>query len=121
MIIPSYLQPNDTIGITAPASSISREDIDDTIKTLESWGLNVSISKTIGSKFNQFAATDSERLSELQMMLDNPEIKAILCARGGYGTVRIIDKIDFSKFVKHPKWLIGFSDITVLHSHINSI
>ncbi|HMK06701.1 MAG TPA: LD-carboxypeptidase, partial [Flavobacterium sp.] len=87
----------------------------------ESWGLHVVIGKTIGKEDNQLAGPDWQRATDLQEMLDNPKIKAIWAAKGGYGTVRIIDRIDFTNFKKKPKWICGFSDVTVLHSHINNM
>jgi len=117
--IPPYLKPGDSIGITSPAGYITLEEIQPALIKLKEWGFNVLIGNTIGKRDFSFGGTDAERLTDLQQMLDDKNIKAILCARGGYGAVRIIDKIDFSYFKKHPKWIIGFSDITVLHSHIN--
>jgi len=121
MIQPPYLQKNDTVAIVSTARKISFEEIKPAIKLLESWGLKVLIGDTIGLEENQFAGSDIRRTQDFQKMLDNPKIKAIWCARGGYGTVKIIDDLDFSKFNKHPKWIVGFSDITVLHSHIHNL
>lgn len=117
--VPPYLKPGDTIGITSPASYISIEDIQPAVQQIESWGFKVEIGKSIGQKDFTYGGTDSQRLADLQYMLDNPNIAAIMCARGGYGVVRIIDQVNFKQFKKHPKWVIGFSDITVLHCHIN--
>lgn len=117
--IPSYLKKGDTIGITSPAGFIALEDISPAINKIMEWGFNVKIGNTIGKKDFTFGGTDEERLKDFQQMLDDPNIKAIMCARGGYGTVRIIDKLNFAKFVAKPKWIIGFSDITLLHCHIN--
>lgn len=119
MTRPPYLKNGDYVGIVATARKISENEISNSLKWLQSWGLNVVLAKNLFNTYNQFAGTDEQRASDLQQMLDNPEIKAIFCARGGYGTVRIIDKIDFSKFIFNPKWIVGYSDITVLHSHIN--
>ena len=117
--IPPYLKKGDTIGIVAPAGFMPIEKMQSCIETLDSWGYTVELGSTTHSdSVNYFSGTDEERLQDLQHMLDNKHIKAILCARGGYGVSRIIDKINFKKFRKHPKWIIGFSDITVLHSHI---
>lgn len=117
--IPPYLQKGDTIGITAPAGFMPIEKMQTCIETLDSWGYTVQLGTTThSSSQNYFSGTDEERLNDLQQMLDDRNIKAILCARGGYGMSRIIDRIDFKKFRKHPKWIIGFSDITVLHSHV---
>jgi muramoyltetrapeptide carboxypeptidase len=119
--IPPYLQKGDTIGIVAPAGFMPIEKIQTCIETLDGWGYNVQAGATTHSNSqNYFSGTDEERLSDLQQMLDDRNIKAILCARGGYGVSRIIDGINFKKFMKHPKWIIGFSDITVLHCHIYS-
>lgn len=120
-IIPPYLQRGDTIGIVAPAGFMPIEKMQTCIETLDDWGYTVQLGSTTHSNSqNYFSGTDDERLNDLQQMLDDRNIKAILCARGGYGTSRIIDQIDFKKFEKHPKWIIGFSDITVLHCHIFS-
>ena len=90
------------------------------IDVLQQWGFKVQVGKTLGNQNNYFSGTDEERLNDLQTMLDNENIKAIYCGRGGYGLSRIIDKMDFKKFVQHPKWIIGYSDITLLHAHIYS-
>jgi muramoyltetrapeptide carboxypeptidase len=120
-IIPPYLKKGDTIGIVAPASFMPVEKMQTCVDTLDSWGYTVQLGETTHSNSqNYFSGTDDERLNDFQQMLDDKSIKAILCARGGYGTSRIIDRINFKKFKKHPKWIIGFSDITVLHSHIFS-
>ncbi|MFT3704218.1 MAG: LD-carboxypeptidase [Agriterribacter sp.] len=119
--IPPYLQKGDTIGITCPAGYMAYEKATTCIKTLQQWGFTVKVGKTLGSNsVNYFAGTDEERLQDFQSMLDDSSIKAILCGRGGYGSGRIIDQINFKKFKKNPKWIIGFSDITVIHSHILS-
>ena len=118
-IIPLYLNKSDTIGITCPAGFITAEEIQPAINKLTEWGFEISVGATVNKKDFTFGGTDEERLHDFQQMLDDKNIKAILCARGGYGVVRIIDKIDFKQFVLHPKWIIGFSDITVIHSHIN--
>lgn len=118
-IKPAYLKKGDTIGISCPAGFITTDDIQPAILKIKEWGFDVKIGDTVGKKDFTFGGTDAERLADFQAMLDDKNIKAILCARGGYGAIRIIDKIDFTKFVAHPKWVIGFSDITVLHSHIN--
>jgi muramoyltetrapeptide carboxypeptidase len=119
MKIPPYLQPGDMIAIVCPAGYMPRERAATCIETLQAWGYRVRIGNTLGGPSeNYFAGTDDERLAELQQMLDDPAIKAILCGRGGYGLTRIIDRIDFSQFVKAPKWIAGFSDITILHTHI---
>jgi muramoyltetrapeptide carboxypeptidase len=119
-IIPPYLKPGDKIGIVCPAGYMPFEKAQTCIKTLTEWGFEVITGKTLGNQFHYFSGTDEERLQDLQQMLDDKNIDAILCARGGYGTGRIIDRLDFVRFVKRPKWIIGFSDITVLHCHLFS-
>jgi muramoyltetrapeptide carboxypeptidase len=119
--IPSYLKKGDTIGIVAPSGFMPFERMQACIETLDAWGYTVKLGATTHSSSpNYFSGSDDERLNDLQEMLDDHEVKAILCARGGYGLSRIIDRISFKKFRKHPKWIIGFSDITVLHSHLYS-
>lgn len=121
LIQPSYLKKGDKIAIVACARKISRDELQPAIDILKSWGLEVVLSRYLFSEDNQFSGTDSERAEDLQTMLNHVSVKAVICARGGYGTIRIIDKIDFTRFIQHPKWIIGYSDITVLHSHIHSI
>lgn len=116
-IIPPYLKPGDTVAITCPAKKLP-VSIDDAVRLLESWGLNVILGETVHSSWHQFAGTDDLRTADVQRFLDDPSVKAIFAARGGYGTIRIIDRLDFTAFQTNPKWIIGFSDITVLHSHI---
>src|SRR5215217_3060999 len=117
--IPPYLKRGDVIGMVAPAGFMPFEKMQTCIESLEGWGYSVVLgASTQSSSTNYFSGTDAERLQDLQQMLDDTNIKAILCARGGYGTSRIIDQLDFKKFVANPKWIIGFSDITVLHSHL---
>jgi len=117
-IIPPALQPGDTIGITCPSGFLPMERTIFARQTLESWGFRVLVGTTVGSSHYYFSETDDRRLFDLQSMLDNTTVKAILMGRGGYGLSRIIDRIDFSTFTRYPKWICGFSDITVLHSHI---
>ena len=117
--IPPYLKKGDTIAITCPAGYMEINKIKTCVETLQQWGFQVMIGKTVGSKStNYFSGTDEERKDELQALLDEPSIKAILCGRGGYGVTRIIDQLDFKTFKKNPKWIIGFSDVTVLHAHL---
>ncbi len=116
--IPPYLVPGDTIGITCPAGFIYTEDAEPAITKLSEWGFKVKIGNTIGKKYLTMGGTDEERCSDFQQMLNDSSVKAILCARGGYGFARIIDDIDFTPLKSIPKWVIGFSDITVLHCHI---
>lgn len=116
--MPPALKAGDTVALLSTARKIESAEIEFALQTLQSWGLNVTVGKTIGLGDNQFAGSDEERLEDLQQQLDDPNIKAIICARGGYGTLRLIDEIDFRKFLKKPKWICGFSDITVLHNHL---
>lgn len=118
--IPPYLRTGDVVGITAPAGFISLEEIAPAVAVMKSWGFKILVGNTIGKKDFTFGGTDAERLADLQQMLDNPQVKAIMCARGGYGSIRIVDQINWTSFKKKPKWVIGFSDITVLHSHIHT-
>lgn len=117
---PPYLKKGNTIAITCPAGYMAAEKAQTCIDTLQSWGYQVMVGKTLGShSTNYFSGTDEDRRDELQAMLDDSTIHAILCGRGGYGVGRIIDGLDFTKFKKKPKWIIGFSDITVLHCHLH--
>jgi muramoyltetrapeptide carboxypeptidase len=119
--IPPYLKKGDTIGIVAPAGYMSFDRMEICVNTLQDWGYTVKLGETTHSNsFNYFSGTDEERLTDLQTMLDDREVKAILFARGGYGMSRIIDRINFKRLKRSPKWLIGYSDITVLHSHVYS-
>lgn len=118
MIHPPFLKPGSVIGITCPSSYIAPEKVTTCITVLERWGFRVKMGNTIGTNHHYFSGTDEERLADLQAMLDAPEVGAILIGRGGYGMVRIIDALDFTQFAKSPKWICGFSDITVLLNHI---
>jgi muramoyltetrapeptide carboxypeptidase len=117
---PPYLKNGDIIGITSPAGYITWEEIQPPVQAMQSWGYKIVFGDTIGKRDFTFGGTDEERLNDLQKMLDNPKIKAIMCARGGYGSIRIVDRLNWTKFKVHPKWVIGFSDITVLHNHIHN-
>jgi len=116
----TYLKKNDKIAIVSTARKISREEIALAIDTFESWGLEVILGKTIDLSHHQYAGTDQERAADFQEMLDRDDIKAIICARGGYGTIRIMDYLNFTAFINKPKWIVGYSDITILHTHINT-
>lgn len=116
-LIPPFLKKGDKIAITCPAKKLPNP-MDDAVKLLQSWGLEVLLGETIGASYHQFAGDDDLRAADLQQFIDDDNIKAIIAARGGYGTIRIIDKVDFSRFATHPKWLVGFSDITVIHAHL---
>ncbi len=113
-----YLVPKDKIAICSCARKIAKEDLLPAIEVLKNRGFDVILGKSIGAEENQFAGSDKVRAEDLQQMIDNPEIKAILFARGGYGAVRILDKVDFSSLETNPKWLIGYSDMTAVLSHI---
>ena len=121
MIAPPFLKKGDTVAIVATA----RKNIDDNLKPainlLTQWGLKVVVGSSIGLDFNQLAGTDAQRALDFQTQMDDKNIKAIWCVRGGYGTVRMIDLLDFTKFKQNPKWIIGFSDVTVLHNHLNTM
>ena len=120
MITPKYLKKNDNVIILAPAGRIDIDKIEYAKTHLENWGLNVKLSENINKPDFQFSAKDDERLEDFQHALDNENIKAIFCARGGYGSIRIAEKLNFDRFIKYPKWIVGYSDITVIHSIINS-
>jgi muramoyltetrapeptide carboxypeptidase len=119
MKTPPYLRPGDKIAIVATARKISEAELWPAVKKFNEWGFEVVLGKNIYAVENQYAGSDELRLADFQQMLDNPSVKAIISARGGYGTLRIIDEINFSSFLKNPKWIVGYSDITVLHSHIH--
>lgn len=116
--IPSYLQAGDVIGITCPSGYISLQECEPAINKMKEWRFTIRLGRTVGARDYSFSCSDEERAKDLQKMLDDESVKAIMFGRGGYGAVRIIDKIDFRKFKKEPKWIIGFSDATVFHQHI---
>ncbi len=120
-IIPPYLKPGSTIGITCPSSFVSHERIAFAIEVLQRWGFNIMVGKTVGIKQTYLSGTDEERLADLQMMLNDDDIDAVLMGRGGYGMSRIIDSIDFTRFLQRPKWICGFSDIIVLQNHLQVV
>ncbi len=120
LLRPPSLKKGDSVYFLSTAKKISQQEVDSAVKTYESWGLNVVIGDTIGKEHNQFAGTDEERLKDFQNAIDNRNIKAIICARGGYGTVRIMDDVIFDEFLKTPKWLVGFSDLTFLQTNISN-
>lgn len=119
--IPSYLEPGDKVLLVAPAKKIDPSYFAEARQLFESWGLELIIGANAANEWHQFAGTDDERREDMQWALDHSEAKAIICARGGYGSVRIIDGLDWATFEKNPKWLVGFSDITVFHSHLNRV
>ncbi|MBS7564446.1 LD-carboxypeptidase [Mucilaginibacter sp. Bleaf8] len=118
-ITPPYLQKGDRVAIVCPAKKLPKP-MDDAVRLLQSWGLEVILGETVTAGYHQFAGDDTLRAADLQRFVDDDSIKAIFAARGGYGTVRIIDQVAFSQLATHPKWLVGFSDITVLHAHLYS-
>jgi muramoyltetrapeptide carboxypeptidase len=119
--IPPYLKKGDTIGLVCPSGTLPAKKAATCMRTLESWGYKVKIGKTLGTQHHYFSATDEARAADLQEMLDDQNVQAVLCGRGGYGMSRIIDLLDFRNFKKHPKWVIGFSDITLLHNHCTQV
>lgn len=119
MITPPYLKKKDKIGIVAPARKIDNASIEKTVALFNNYGLEVVLGNNLFNSCNQFSGTIAERTTDMQYFLDNRDIKAIICARGGYGSVQLIDRLDFTQFIIAPKWLVGYSDITVFHSHIN--
>ncbi|MFT5242904.1 MAG: muramoyltetrapeptide carboxypeptidase [Glaciecola sp.] len=122
LIQPPYLKAGDTVAIVAPSGILKNktDEVDQAVALLESWGLHAVVGKNVFSKDNHFAGADVERCEDFQKALDDPKISAIWCARGGYGTVRILDKLDYTKFKNNPKWLIGYSDITALHNQFHN-
>lgn len=119
--IPPYLEKGDTIGLVCPAGYMHTDKVQTCVNTLQEWGYQVKLGKTVGGDSQTyFSGTDEERLADFQQFLNDTSVKTILCARGGYGTGRIIDQLDFTQFVQQPKWIVGYSDITVLHAHLYS-
>lgn len=122
MISPAFLRQGDTVSIVAPGRKLDKKSVDAAIAVLNRWGLNVTLGKNLFSeKHNYMSGTDAERLNDFQEALDDPSIKAVICARGGYGTTRILDQLDFTVFTKEPKWICGFSDITALHLKLQTL
>jgi len=122
LIQPNYLKAGDTVAIVAPSGILKNktDEVDQAIALLKSWNLNVIVGDHVFKQDNHFAGTDEERCEDFQNAMDNPKISAIWCARGGYGTVRILDKLDYTKFKLKPKWIIGYSDITALHNQVHN-
>jgi muramoyltetrapeptide carboxypeptidase len=120
LITPPALKQGDTIGIIAPARKVSPGEVEPAISLIKSWGLNVVLGDNLYNEYNQFSGTDEQRASDLQNMINNPNVSAILCARGGYGSVRLLNLINLRDFQRNPKWIVGYSDITVLHGILNS-
>ncbi|MDD4847967.1 MAG: LD-carboxypeptidase [Bacteroidales bacterium] len=121
MITPNYLQTGDTVALVSPAGFTPTPLIEQGIETLQSWGLKVETMPHIYGNFYQFSGTDDERIADLQQAINEKKYKAIICVRGGYGCSRIVDKIDFSPLLYHPKWIVGFSDVTVFHAHLHQM
>ncbi len=121
MLKPQALKSGDIIGITSSARKIAPEELKPAIEQLESWGLQVKCTDELFSAHHQFAGSDEVRARSLQGLIDDDNVRAILFARGGYGTTRIIDKVDFSRLQTKPKWLIGYSDVTAIHAHLSSL
>ncbi|MDA7549820.1 LD-carboxypeptidase [Flavobacteriaceae bacterium] len=121
MIRSNYLQKGDTVAIVSTARKVFEKELIPALSILKNWKLNVVLGTSIEAEEHQFAGNDKLRASDFQEMLDNPKIKAIWCARGGYGTIRMLDLLDFSNFKNNPKWIIGYSDVTVLHSHLHQL
>ena len=121
MVIPDFLKPNSRIRVVAPAGKVKRQFVSGSVAWLRSRGFEVVVGNHVFDVFNQFAGRDDDRRADLQDALDDPNATVIICARGGYGTARLIDRLDFSHFLENPKWLAGFSDITVLHNRLNNL
>lgn len=121
MICPPFLLPAQTAGIVAMACKLDPEQLETGIRILENWGLKVVLGHSVYASYNQFAGDDQSRAASLQQMLNDPGIRVIFSARGGYGSTRMIDDIDFSAFLKNPKWVVGFSDITAVHAHLHTL
>ena len=119
MIIPPYLTAGDTVAIAAPARKISEQEVLPAVQLFRQEGFNVYYDDRLFAECHQFAGDEETRAGYIQALLDNPDIKAIWFARGGYGSARIIDRLDFSQFCRNPKWLVGYSDVTVFHAHVH--
>lgn len=118
---PPYLKKGDSIGIVAPARKVSESEMLPSIEILTNQGFNVVCGNNLFSEYNQYSGTVAQRTDDFQQMLDNPDIKAIIAARGGYGSVQLLENLDWSGFIEKPKWIIGYSDITVFHCYVNNV
>jgi|GEM_PF-28577 len=121
MITPPQLKEGDSVYILSTARKISKEELDPAIQELESWGLTIVLGKSIGASDDQFAGNDQLRITDFNTAIHDSKVKAIMCARGGYGSVRIVDQIDWNQFKKTPKWITGYSDVTTIHNHIHNL
>lgn len=124
MLLPGFLKENDKIALVAPSGRLQKYELDSALKYISDWGFEAEFGKNIFKDFYMgyhYAGTDKERAEDFQDALDNPEIKAIWCCRGGYGSVKIIDRLNFDKFLENPKWIIGYSDISIFHNHVNNL
>lgn len=119
MRIPKFLNQGDKIGLICTARGFTYEELKPALSLIEAWGYEAVIGNSVGKFDNQYGGTDKERANDLQSMINNPSIRAIWICRGGYGTIRILDKIDFSNLMNDPKWIIGYSDVTILHNYLN--
>src|SRR5690606_13758348 len=117
-ITPPFLKKGDKVLLIATARKVCEEEMTPAINIMKTWGLEVETGKNLYAQHNQFAGTDEKRAADLQQALDHSSARAVIIARGGYGTMRIIDRIDFARFRQHPKWIAGYSDVTVLHNHL---
>jgi len=117
-ILPRFLQKNDTVALVCTARKIDFSLVENARKHFESWGFRVIVGESATAEYFQYSGDDALRTKDFQTQLDDPNVKAIICLRGGFGTARIIDQLDFSAFVKHPKWIVGYSDVTVIQNHI---
>ena len=118
---PDFLVPGDLVAIIATARFVTEEDLQQAKDYLKIWGFEVILGQSVGAKHHQLAGSDAARAKDLQWALDHPQVKAIWCARGGYGTIRILDQVNFEGFKQHPKWVIGYSDVTALHARLQSL
>jgi len=121
IILPPYLKAGDSVAIIATSNKVTKSDMADCIDKLESWGLKVREASNLYASDGRYAGTVEQRIDGLQAMIDNPNMKALIAARGGYGGAQIVDKIDFTPLKENPKWLVGYSDVTVMHSAINNL
>ena len=120
-LAPRPLKPGDKVALVSPAKYAARAAVAPALRILKNWGLEPVVARHAFSRHHQFAGTDTQRAADLQAALDDPDIRAVFCVRGGYGTTRIVDLLDFSRFLENPKWIVGYSDITALHLHLRGL